>query len=244
MQIIADTHTHSVACSHAYSTILENINEAKEKGLKFICHTEHCPAMDGSPDELYFKTLEQLPPVMHGVNFITGCETNIISYDGKLDLPDDVLARLDWVIASYHVNVWLPATEKQHTQGWLAIAQNPLVDVIGHCDDRRYHFDLDTVIAAFKENHKIVEINNKSLNFRTGSFESCREIALVCKKYRVPVVVSSDAHIAVDIANVADSVRLLQEIDYPEELILNADYDRFLNAVRPKCHQPKREFCR
>ena len=49
MKIIAETHSHTVACSHAYSTITENARAAAQKGLHFLCVTEHGPAMkDGA----------------------------------------------------------------------------------------------------------------------------------------------------------------------------------------------------
>lgn len=48
------------------------------------------------------------------------------------------------------------------------------------------------------------------------------------------MVVSSDAHFCMDVGNVAASVAMLEEIGFPEELVLNADYDRFLEVVRKK----------
>ena len=69
---------------------------------------------------------------------------------------------------------------------------------------------------------------------RPGAHYNCREIARCCAKYQVPVVVSSDAHFCMDVGNVAASVAMLEEIGFPEELVLNADYDRFLEVVRKK----------
>ena len=44
MQIIAETHSHTVACDHAFSTLYENVRYAARSGIRFLCVTEHCPA--------------------------------------------------------------------------------------------------------------------------------------------------------------------------------------------------------
>ena len=234
MKIIADTHTHTLASGHAYSTILENDHAAKAAGLSFLCLTEHCPEMWDAPKVSFFSNLHSIPDVVDDVVVLKGAEVNILDYEGGVDLPPGLLKRLDWVIASYHGPVCPPGTLKQHTDGWIKIAQNPDVDVIGHCGDGRYLFELDKVVRAFKEFGKIVEINAHSFSVRTGAAFNCRQIAECCMKFEVPVVVSSDAHFCLDVGNVKQAVRLLEEIGFPERLVLNADYDRFLEVARQK----------
>lgn len=235
--IIADTHVHTLACGHAYSTIMENVHWAAQKGLSFIGITEHAPEMHDAPQSSFFRNLYSLPDRIEGVNILKGAECNIMDYDGRLDLSEKLLRELDWVIASYHNPICLPGTLEQNTLGWLRIAENPDVDVIGHCGDGRYAFELEKVIKKFKEYEKIVEINAHSFVVRPGSDINCREIARCCAKYQVPVVVSSDAHFCMDVGNVMASVQMLEEIGFPEELVLNADHDRFLEVVRKKTNR-------
>ena len=147
-------------------------------------------------------------------------------------MPDDTLDWLDWVIASLHDLVIAPATKAEHTACWLAIAANPLVDVIGHCGDPRYAFDLDVVIPAFKQYGKIVEINSHSFEGRAGSAEGCRQVALACMKYGVPIVISSDAHFVNHIGYFKEALDMLGSIRFPENLILNADEERFAAVIR------------
>lgn len=235
MSIIAETHCHTIACSHAYSTITENARAAAQKALRFLCITEHGPAMSDGSHEWFFRNLPQtIPDMLEGVWMLKGAEVNILDFDGKLDLCDKDLQKLDWIIASYHTVCIQPQTKAEHTRGWLSIAKNPLVDVIGHCGDARFDFDFDTVISAFGEYGKIVEINAHSFDCRPKSRERCREIALCCKKYGVSVVCSSDAHFHGDIASTAASEQMLAEIEFPHELILNLEYDRFLAVAREK----------
>ncbi len=112
------------------------------------------------------------------------------------------------------------------------IANNPHVDVIGHCGAPMYSFEHGPVIKEFAKTGKIVEINSNSFLERPGSYENCRSIALLCAEHRVPVVVSSDAHYCGQVGRFEAALALLNEIAFPEELVLNASYERFLEAVR------------
>ena len=234
LQIIADTHTHSLACDHAYSTIAENMAAAKTQGLKFVASTEHTPLLPGAPTELYFSALHILPRFWDGVMLLKGAEVNIMDYAGRLDLSDSILERMEWVVASMHGVVLKPATSAEHTAGWLAVAENPLVDVIGHCGEAAFLFEHEPVVKAFAQNGKIVEINSHSFAIRAGAKENCAQIAKLCAQYRVPVVVSSDAHFCSYVGRFDSAVKMLEEISFPQELILNADYNRFLRVAQQK----------
>lgn len=230
--IIADTHTHTIANKHAYSTLSENAAAAAAKGLRFMCMTEHAPAANGAPDQLHFSNLSILPRFLNGVMLLRGAELNILDYQGTLDLPDKLLGRLEWVIASMHVVCMEPSTVKDHTSCWINIANNPLVDVVGHCGDGRYPFEQRRVVQEFAATGKIVEINAHSFSVRPDSAENCRSVALLCAEFGVPVVVSSDAHFHTCIGSFDRALRMLEEIAFPAELILNADYERFLSVAR------------
>lgn len=242
MKFIADTHTHTLVCGHAYSTLEENIRAAKQAGMKFLCHTEHAPALPGAPGEFYFKNLSVIPDQVEGIAVLKGCEANILNSDGEVDVPDFVLDALDWVIASLHKPCFPPSTEEEHTKAWLNVAKNPLIDVIGHCGNEQFRFDYQQGIKAFKEYGKIVELNNASIFSRPGSKENCREIALLCKRYEVPVVVSSDAHFSGAVGQFPFILPMLEEIDFPQRLVLNADFDRFHQVVCEKTRNRFRDF--
>ena len=232
ISIIADTHTHTIVCDHAFSTLRENITVAAQKGLKAIAMTEHGPALLGAPTKIHFDTLVFLPRYMQGVMILRGAEANIVNFDGALDLDERRLGNLEWVIASYHYLAISPGTEAEHTRGWMNIANNPNIDVIGHPDDPRYPFDFKTVIKEFARAGKMVEINGHSPLGRPGSEKNGKVIATLCAEYGVSVVVSSDAHYCDQIGHFGPGTALLQEIGFPEELIVNADYDRFVTKAR------------
>ncbi|GAM66847.1 histidinol phosphatase [Vibrio sp. JCM 19236] len=102
MQIVVDSHTHTLASGHAYSTIIENAQVSKEKGLKLLCSTDHAPEMPGAPHYWFFNNQRILPRFLHGVGILRGVEANTLNTEGELDLPPSSYQHLDWVIASFH----------------------------------------------------------------------------------------------------------------------------------------------
>ena len=163
----------------------------------------------------------------------------ILDENGTLDLADRVLDRLEWVIASIHGYLTAPMDVERHTKLWWNVAANPLVDVIGHCGEEKFRFDYETGVKAFAKYGKIVEINASSPKSRSGSKENCIEIARLCAKYGVPLVLSSDAHFAGDVGEVSEAVKIVREAGVPEELILNADAERFAGRIH---RMTKRRF--
>lgn len=78
-----------------------------------------------------------------------------------------------------------------------------------------------------------MEINESTLK-SSYSRKNCTEIAALCKKHRVPVVVDSDAHFALSIGRFPAALEMLEEIGFPEELVINADSDRFWSYLEQK----------
>ena len=102
MKILADIHTHTTESGHAYSTVTENIKAASEKGLKLLATTDHTSGMPGGAHDFHFANLKSIPEEMYGVRLLKGAETNIVDYEGNLDVEDELLRGLDIVIASLH----------------------------------------------------------------------------------------------------------------------------------------------
>lgn len=235
MQIIADTHCHTLASDHAYSTVMELAQAARERGLAAIAMTDHGPSMPDAPCAWHFGNIWSLPRRIHDVIVLKGAEANIMDFDGTLDIEPRVLEHtLDWVVASFHGPCCAPGTIEDHTRAYLALADNPWVDVIGHSGTEDYKYDYERVIPVFGEKGKIVEINSHSFAVRAGAPENCRQIALLCKKYRVPVAVNSDAHFALEVGELSTALTMLREIDFPEELIINASLKRLAAYIKEK----------
>lgn len=234
VQIIADTHCHTVASTHAYSTVDENAAYASQIGLKILALTDHGPGMTDAPHRWHFHNLNVLPREIDGVTVLRGAEANILDFDGSLDMDEVCYQRLEWINASFHRETCKPGTVEEHTKAYLAVAKNPYVDAIGHSGTENFRYDYETGVKAFKEYGKLVEINEGSQRVRKTSMKNCVEIAKLCKRYEVPVVVSSDAHYKTSLGSYSASLTMLEEIDFPERLILNADLARFCTYLKEK----------
>ena len=231
IKIAGDTHTHTVACDHACSTLMENVSQAKKLGHSFLCMTEHGPAMPGGASLIHFGVLVNLPRVVEGVTIIRGAEVNILDYEGNTDFPEYLLQNLEWVIASFHPPCLAATTAAEHTRGWIKVAENPNLHVMGHCDRDWFEFEHLPALRAFKEHGKIVEINAESLR-RDYIKSNAYNIARLCAEMEIPVVISSDAHLCLRIGAVQPAIDLLEEIGFPEQLVLNADHDRFMAYLK------------
>ena len=230
--MLADFHCHTIASVHAYSTISENLAAAKAKGLRVLAVTDHAVGCPDSPPLSYFENLSSLPEKVDGIRLLTGVEANIMDFDGNLDMPQEVLKTLDIVIASYHTSCTSPGTKEQHTRSYLKLRDNPYVKITGHAGTMEFPFDYDKVVPLLGEAGKIFEINAHTFACRKKSIENCVHIARLCKKYRLPVLVNSDAHSQFEVASCAKAFEMLKEIEFPEELIINIDEERIIHFLK------------
>lgn len=238
MNFILDVHTHTLASGHAYSTIREMAQTAGEKGLKLLGITEHGPQMPGSCHKLYFQNLRVVDRQMYGVELLLGAELNIMSPDGTVDLPDSILQKLDITIASLHIPCMKPGTLEENTRAYVNAMKNPLINIIGHPDDRRYPVDYKELVLAAKEYDTLIELNNASLTdggARVDARPLDIELLGLCKEYEVPIVIGSDAHIHLAVGNHQQADALLKEMNFPEHLIVNyneAYFKKYVNRYK------------
>ncbi|MGN1133273.1 MAG: phosphatase [Oscillospiraceae bacterium] len=234
MKLQADLHTHTIASTHAYSTISENCNCAKEKGIKAIAMTDHAMAMPDSPHYWHFINMNAIPRKINGVTILRGIEANILDMDANLDITDDIRDSLEWVVASIHSALVKQDSYENVTKAYLKVCQNPLVDVIGHCTSDMFYFDYEKVVKSFKEYEKLVEINESSIVNKRGSRKNCYELVKLCKKYEVPIVIDSDAHFCQNIGHVPNALEIVEACEFPEKLVINADWNKVREHILKK----------
>ena len=232
MRIKFDTHTHTLASSHAYSTVAENAAYAARVGMEGFSVTEHAPAMPDAPHEWFFHNLKNLPGELYGQKILIGAEVDLLDKKGTLDLSDEILSRLDVVGASIHGPVYADNGAEDHTSAYEAAVLHPYIDIICHSGNPHYMYDYEYIVKLARDNNKLIEINNHSFFVRRSSIENCKRIAELCKKYGTGISVSSDAHFFTDIGNYAQALEMLDEIDFPEELVMNTTYERFETYLR------------
>jgi DNA polymerase (family 10) len=192
-----DLHCHTVA-SDGRDTIEEMAQAAKRLGYRYLAITDHSASHgfghELSPDELrlQIERVREANTSITGIELLAGSEVNILP-DGSLDYVDELLAELDWVVASVHTAFGM--TEDAMTARMISAIEHPLVDAIGHptgrlLDQRRpYALDLEAVFAAAARTGAMLEIN---ANPRRRDLSDLN--ARAAARAGVTLVIDSDAH--------------------------------------------------
>ncbi len=233
-----DIHTHTIASGHGSSaTITDMAKAAGARNLKMLGISDHGPATLGGGRVSYFRNLKYAQRERLGVKMLYGAEANIISSDGSLDLGDDILKGLDYVIASMHHPVVKPGSAEENTDTYIKVMKNPYVSVIGHCDDTRFPIDPFRLFNAAMENHVLLEINNSSLSpegYRGDTRYTDLVLLNLSVHFGYPVLFSSDSHgtkYIGDFTYAADAARLA---GVPRNLILNYSAGSLLSFLAKK----------
>jgi DNA polymerase (family X) len=190
-----DLHSHTTA-SDGTATVEQMAVAARDAGYGYLAITDHSASFgfgdDLSPDRLRAH-IEHIRSVsIDGIELLAGSEVNILP-DGRLDYSDEVLAELDWVIASVHSSFRMPAS--QMTERIVRAIEHPLVDAIGHLSGRKierrrpYGFDVERVIEAAARTGTMLEIN-ASPDRRDLNEVHARAAAAA----GVPIIINCDAH--------------------------------------------------
>ena len=230
MKIELDVHTHTIASGHAFSTLQEMAQAAAGKGLKLLGITEHSPGVPGSCNPIYFRNLHVVPRQMYGIELLLGAEINILGGEGNLDMDENCMRMLDIRIAGIHSLCYSYGTVDENTHGMVKAVSNPFIHIISHPGDCTAELNFEPIVLAAKEHHTLLEINNSSLKptrNKPNARENNLSILRLCKRYEVPVILGSDAHISFDIARYDYLYDLLQLTEFPESLIMNRDVKSF-----------------
>lgn len=235
MNIRLDVHTHTVMSGHAYSSLQEMVHEAAAKRLDILGITEHAPSLPGACHEIYFRNMHVVPREIEGVRLMLGAELSILDTTGRIDLNEEVYPMLDVRIAGIHKLCWDGGTTDENTNAMITAIRNPWVQIISHPGDGTASLLFEPVVLAAKETGTLLEINNSSLNPVRNKVDAHRnnvELLSLCKRYDVPVILGSDAHVSYAIGVYDNIYPLLAETDFPESLIVNTDTDKFLSCLK------------
>ena len=203
----------------------------------------------------YLSTMHSMwPREWFGVTLLRGCEADIVDLDGRLfsegipcpltvvgddrgipgDFYDSITRKMDYVIASVHGRRFLTgATPAQITRMYIQVMErHKNVLILGHIGRSGLSFDVDEVLKAAKAMHKLIELNEHSFDSGEEAAMRCRRIAERCAELEVPVSISTDAHISCAVGKMEKTIRMLEEIHFPEELIASRDRNHFLDALQ------------
>ncbi len=190
-----DLHSHTDA-SDGTASIAEMAKGAREHGYEYLAITDHS-ATFGFGDEVSAERLpEQIEAIrdtrVDGIELLAGSEVNILP-DGALDYDDELLAQLDWCIASVHSSFRM--SRAAMTERIVRAIEHPLVDAIGHPSGRKierrhgYEFDVEAVIEAAARTGTMLEINSNPDRRDLNELH-----ARAAARAGVMLVINTDAH--------------------------------------------------
>jgi len=195
--IRGDMHVHTEYSDGALS-VLETAKAAKEVGYSYVALTDHSKnltvASGLSEDDLSRRSdeIDEARETLKGFAILKGTEVDILK-NGSLDYDDDVLAGLDWVIASVHDHFSMG--EKEMTDRILRAVRSPHVHAIGHLTGRllkqrdTYQLNVPTIVEACAETGTMLELNAHPDRLDISDVV-CRE----AKQAGVKVALGTDAH--------------------------------------------------
>jgi DNA polymerase (family X) len=200
-----DLHAHTRA-TDGHASLQEMIEAARELGYSYLAITEHSQAVSVAKGfnrkrlEQQIAEIDQLSDELSGFRILKSIEVDILA-DGSLDLPDEVLAKLDLTVCSVHSKFNL-SVEKQ-TERIIRAMDNPHFNILGHPTGRlinerdAYAVDMEKIMDAAKERGCFLELNahpdRLDLNDR-----HCR----MAKEMGVKVALSTDAHSTAGLKNI------------------------------------------
>jgi putative hydrolase len=229
-----DCHSHS-DWSDGGSPIREMAEAAKEIGHRYWALTDHSPrltvahGLDAERLRQQLDIVADLNAELAPFRILTGIEVDILE-DGSLDQAEDLLARLDVVVASVHSKLRMEAPEM--TARMLRAVRSPHTDILGHCTGRilvgrgrpESTFDAEAVFAACAETGTAVEINCRPE--RLDPPESLLSLAL---SLDCVVVVDTDAHAPGQLEWQRHGCEQAARAGVPVEKVMNAlPMDEFL----------------
>jgi DNA polymerase (family X) len=198
-QLRGDLHTHSHWSADGKNTLAEMVDTARERGYAYYAITDHSHYLREDRLEAQANEIDRLAKRVAPLKLLKGVEVNIKA-DGTLDMPDEVLAERDWVVASIHT-----AFQREPTERVIAAMENPHVDVIGHLTGRKLsrrepmEIDIERVVEKALETGTLLEINSQPDRLDLSDVN-----ARLAGAAGVKIVVSSDAH----------QVRALDYVDF------------------------------
>ncbi|KPK37233.1 MAG: hypothetical protein AMJ65_15060 [Phycisphaerae bacterium SG8_4] len=197
--IKGDLHLHTIA-SDGDCDICEFVETAQSLGYKYICITDHSKSsviangLSAKRLAQQIRQIRKLDTTVKGMTIFAGCEVDVLA-DGKMDFEDELLAELDFVIASVHSG--MSSSREKVTTRTLKAMDNPYVTCIGHPTGRllgqREAMDLDMakVIEHAAETHTALEINANP--WRLDLKDTHCRMAI---EAGVKLVIGTDAHSA------------------------------------------------
>ncbi len=198
-EIQGDLHVHSKD-SDGNLLIEDIIDEARKRGYQYIAVTDHSKSLGIAGGMSKEQLLDQNKKILsfnkrlRGLRLLSGVEMDIKS-DGTMDYPDEVLKKLDIVVASIHSG--FRQSREQLTKRLISAMKNPYVTIIAHPTGRligereAYEVDIEDILTTARNTGTAIEINAHPLRLDLGDIYIKR-----AKELGIKLAISTDTHAA------------------------------------------------
>jgi len=228
--IRSDLQMHTTA-SDGVASVAEMALAARQRGYSYIAVTDHSKrvsmsGLDAGALRAHWAAIDRFNREHDDITVLKSVELDILE-NGKLDLPDDLLAEADYVVATIHYGLNQP--ERQLTDRLLGAIANPWVDAIGHPTGRivnrrdPYPLDFDAVARAAAQTGCLLELNGSE------RLDLPDTLAAAAKQVGCRFVLSTDAHDPKHLAHMRYAVDLARRAGLEARDVANT---RVLTAFR------------
>ena len=226
--LLGELHCHSDWSSDGKASIEEMARTARSNGYRFLALTDHSHYLREGRMEAQWREIDEVNARVKPFRVLKGVEANIRA-DGAIDVDDELLAELDWVVASLH-----HAFDKNPTERILAAIDHPHVDCIGHLTGRKLNrragadVDIEQVVARAVETRTALEINSQPdrLDMRDVHARLAGEAGVL-------VPVTTDAHSTAALGYRELGVAQARRAWLTKEQVLNTRPWREIAKLRP-----------
>lgn len=240
MKIFADYHTHT-KYSHGKGTIRENVEIAREKGLKEIAICDHGPSHMGFgvKRENFKKMREEIDKLNEeykDIKILLGVEANIISYNGEIDVDDKIIDMLDILLVGFHFGA-KPKTIKDAYNFYIINYTGKLISSVA--EKARYMNTMAVIKAINNYNIDIITHPGAKVNINTRELAKAAakkgtaleinashgylnlEYIKIAMKENVKFAINSDAHTPDDVGNVERGIERAIKAGLKADQIIN-----------------------
>jgi DNA polymerase (family 10) len=195
--IRGDLHCHTKA-SDGHASLEEMAGAARAKGYEYLAVSDHsrrvtvAHGLDATRLAEQIDAIDRLNETLEGLVLLKACEVDILD-NGKLDLPDSILTRLDLTVCAVHYKFAL--SRRRQTERILRAMDNPNFNVLAHPTGRlinqrhAYAVDLERLMKAARVNGCFME-----LNAHPDRLDLTDEACLMAREIGLKVAISTDAH--------------------------------------------------